>query len=169
MSARPVFGRDVKQNVIFDALAPGVYIYQYKNYYELPPVAISGQATSVATTPTTLTTATIPAQQFPYRIKRLLVDMIPPPSTTPATNQPYNLVQLVISYGSTNQLLYQRYVYGGSPFNDQVYAGGEDSIAIIPPNATVTVSLVITSNATYTSYSAVIYMDTLPPVETANG
>ena len=169
MSERPVLGRDVKSNVIFDALAPGLLIYQYKDYTPLPPVPISGQASGVLTTPTTLATQTIPPQQTPFRVKRITADVIPPPSTTPATNQPYNLIQLIASYGSTNVLLYQRYVYGGSPFNDQVYASGEDSIAILPPNATVTLQLVVTANATYTSFNAVVYLDTLPPIETVNG
>ena len=169
MSSRPVFGRDVKTNLLFDALLPYVYVPQYKNYYPLPPANVSGQASSVITTPTQIASVTLPAQQLPYRVKRLLVDMIPPPGTTPATNQPYNLVQIVLSYGNTNVLLYQRYTYGGSPFNDQVYASGEDSLAIVPPNATATISLVVTANATYTSFNVTIYFDTLPPIEPANG
>ena len=169
MSERPVYGRDVKSNIIFDALSPGLLIYQYKNYNPLPPVAVNGQATSVITTPTTLSTLVVPAQNYPYRIKRLLVDMVPPPSTTPATNQPYNYVALQVSYGGSNILLYQRYLYGGSPFNDQVYASGEDSLAIIPPNATVTLSLIVTANATYTAFNVEVFMDTIPLVEPANG
>ena len=137
------------------------YIRDFKEYV-VPPITpiiiVNGQATGTSAS----FSYTLPAQQNFLRIKKLLVDLVPPPGYSPTEPNTYGVVSVSVNLGLGPITIYNRYVNPSTAFNDQVSLDGEDAIFQIQPNATAVITVSISNVATYTATNVELITESSP-------